>query len=115
MPIPEPRDAWPFLVALPSVAYLVGARDHDVGGYRESWSVSPDKLNHCLGQGLITAGLIELRVNRWAAATASALGAIAFELGQRHGKRGTKGFFSLQDASYGTLCSGGVSLFSWTF
>ena len=115
MPIPEERDAWPFLVALPSVAYLVGARDHDSGGYRDSFRVTSEKLSHCFGQALLTAGMIHLRVPKWQANAASVLGAIAFELGQRHGKQGPKGYFSGHDLAYGAGCSTGFTLFTVAF
>lgn len=112
----QPRSPFPWLVAVPFVEYLIGAKDHDPGGYSDSFRVSVDKAAHCFGQGLITAGLISLRVRPKWAALASSLGSITYELGQRHGKRGApKGYFSVYDATYGISCSSGVSLFSVAF
>lgn len=109
------RAAWPWLVAVPFVEYLAGARDHDPGGYRDSFHATSDKIAHCGAQGLITAGLIHLRVSPKWAALASVLGSAAYEFGQRHGRTGPSGYFSAYDATYGAACSSGVALFSVAF
>lgn len=113
MPIPRARAAWPFAVALPAIAYLAGARDHDVGGYADSFAFHTDKVSHCQSNALLTAGLTALRVNRWKAAGISALSAVTFEMGQKYGRRGARGYASAYDASYGAACSAGFSIFSF--